>query len=203
MDEIIYYIHVNGQQRGPFQKHQLIDAGMTSETMVWRSDLPNWVPAHTLPELVEILQPNFGQPQQPNYGQPQQPNYGQPQQPYGYGQPQQPYGYGQQQPPYGGGQVPGMLPPGWTNWLGWAIAGTVIGAFCCCIGLIFGIIGIVKANQANSLARKGFIQEAEDINGNAKTMTIISLILGGLSILAVIFYYLIYGALIFTALSQI
>ena len=132
----------------------------------------------------------YGQPQQP-YGQPQQP-YGQPQQPYGqpqqpYGQPQQPYGqpqqpYGQPQPPYGQPQPYGNPVPH-TNWMPWAIVGTIVGALFSCIGMIFGIIGIVKANNANKAYAVGDETGGDMNNSSAKTMTIIALVLAGIGLI--------------------
>ena len=139
----------------------------------------------------------YGQPQQPYrqpqqpYGQPQQP-YGQPQQPYGqpqppYGQPQQPYGqpqqpYGQPQPPYGQPQPYGNPVPH-TNWMPWAIVGTIVGALFSCIGMIFGIIGIVKANNANKAYAVGDETGGDMNNSSAKTMTIIALVLAGIGLI--------------------
>ena len=132
----------------------------------------------------------YGQPQQP-YGQPQQP-YRQPQQPYGqpqqpYGQPQQPYGqpqqpYGQPQPPYGQPQPYGNPVPH-TNWMPWAIVGTIVGALFSCIGMIFGIIGIVKANNANKAYAVGDETGGDMNNSSAKTMTIIALVLAGIGLI--------------------
>ena len=132
----------------------------------------------------------YGQPQQP-YGQPQPP-YGQPQQPYGqpqqpYGQPQQPYGqpqqpYGQPQPPYGQPQPYGNPVPH-TNWMPWAIVGTIVGALFSCIGMIFGIIGIVKANNANKAYAVGDETGGDMNNSSAKTMTIIALVLAGIGLI--------------------
>ena len=56
----------------------------------------------------------------------------------------------------------------------WAITSTVLGFLCYCIGCIFGIIAIVKANDANNLYREGRIEMAEKENSTARTMTIIA-----------------------------
>lgn len=113
--------------------------------------------------------------QQPNYGQQQaygqQPNYGQ-QAPYGtQGYAQQPYG---QQAPYtqGGygqqGQYGQQIPAGFcpTTWLWQSIVVTIL---CC---LPFGIVGIVKASQVESLWRQGRQLEAERASRAAKTWTL-------------------------------
>ena len=202
----MYFIISEGQQAGPFPKEHLKARGVEKDTYVWREGLEGWVPASELPELQDIFeetiiqavpQQPYGQPQQP-YGQPQQP-YGQPQQPYGqpqqpyvqpqqpYRQPQQPYGqpqqpYGQPQPPYGQPQPYGNPVPH-TNWMPWAIVGTIVGALFSCIGMIFGIIGIVKANNANKAYAVGDETGGDMNNSSAKTMTIIALVLAGIGLI--------------------
>ena len=202
----MYFIISEGQQAGPFPKEHLKARGVEKDTYVWSEGLEEWVPASELPELQDIFeetiiqavpqqpygqpQQPYGQPQQP-YGQPQQP-YGQPQQPYGqpqqpYGQPQQPYGqpqqpYGQPQPPYGQPQPYGNPVPH-TNWMPWAIVGTIVGALFSCIGMIFGIIGIVKANNANKAYAVGDETGGDMNNSSAKTMTIIALVLAGIGLI--------------------
>ena len=209
----MYFIISEGQQAGPFPKEHLKARGVEKDTYVWREGLEGWVPASELPELQDIFeetiiqavpqqpygqaQQPYGQPQQP-YGQPQQPYrqpqqpYGQPQQPYGqpqqpYGQPQPPYGqpqqpYGQPQPPYGQPQPYGNPVPH-TNWMPWAIVGTIVGALFSCIGMIFGIIGIVKANNANKAYAVGDETGGDMNNSSAKTMTIIALVLAGIGLI--------------------
>lgn len=181
----MYFIISEGQQAGPFPKEHLKARGVEKDTYVWREGLEGWVPASELPELQDIFEETIIQavPQQP-YGQPQQP-YRQPQQPYGqpqqpYGQPQQPYG--QPQPPYGQPQPYGNPVPH-TNWMPWAIVGTIVGALFSCIGMIFGIIGIVKANNANKAYAVGDETGGDMNNSSAKTMTIIALVLAGIGLI--------------------
>ena len=75
-----------------------------------------------------------------------------------------------------------------TNWLPWAIVATVLGFFASCIGAIFGIIGIVQANKANTLYAQGFDREGDSANSNAKIMTIIGLIFAAIGIIAVLWF---------------
>lgn len=206
MDNIIYYIHLNGQQQGPFEKYQLMNLGLTPETMVWRSDMPNWVQAGSLPELAEYINGGFNPYQQ---NQPKDPYYGNQPPHYGGGQPNYPYEnqpsyppepynnpapYGQQ--PFGSNNRGNGQPQGWTNWLPWAIVGTIISVIGCCgiLGLVFGIIGIVKANKANTLARLGNMPEANATNSTAKIMTIISLVIGGIGFLWILIEFIFLGA---------
>ena len=70
-----------------------------------------------------------------------------------------------------------------TNWLPWAIVATVLGFFTSCIGAIFGIIGIVQANKANTFYAQGYEREGDSANSNARIMTIIGLIFAALGII--------------------
>ncbi len=72
-----YYMHIGGQQVGPYEENELPSHGLTASTMVWREGMPDWVAASQVPELSHLLSPS----QQPPSYQPQ-PSYG-PQQPYG------------------------------------------------------------------------------------------------------------------------
>lgn len=46
-----YWIHIDGLQRGPMQLDELISAGVTPDTYVWREGLEDWVKAGELEEL--------------------------------------------------------------------------------------------------------------------------------------------------------
>ena len=208
--ETFYYIVVDGKQAGPFPKKDLAYSGLTRDTYVWREGLDGWIKASDLPELDEVFAPAAApgqpcqQPYQQPYQQPQAPQpyqepyqqqpYQQAQQPYqqqpyqqpyqqqAYQQPApQPYQQPYQQPAYGD-----MKPR--TNWLTWAIIATVLG-LCSCLGMIFGIIGIVNANKANSAYAMGDEATGDSSNSTARTMTIIALILDGLGIIGSIVYY--------------
>jgi len=72
-----YYMHIGGQQVGPYEENELPSHGLTASTMVWREGMPDWVAASQVPELSHLLPPS----QQPP-GYQQQSGYG-PQQPYG------------------------------------------------------------------------------------------------------------------------
>ena len=72
-----YYMHIGGQQVGPYEENELPSHGLKASTMVWCEGMPDWVAASQVPELSHLLPPS----QQPPSYQPQ-PSYG-PQQPYG------------------------------------------------------------------------------------------------------------------------
>lgn len=51
-----YYLSNNdGNFYGPFPVHQLLNAGIKRETMVWRKGLTAWYPAYLLPELNDVI----------------------------------------------------------------------------------------------------------------------------------------------------
>lgn len=174
-----YFVIINGAQAGPFPKNQLMTVGLQPDSFVWRQGLPDWVRAESLPELADIFMNDsaFG-----GYARPEEPvNPYAGQYPYGQRPP-----YGGQQPPYSQHPDPYSVygrnpqPIQHTNWLPWAIVGTIFGALFSCIGMIFGIIGITKANAANRFYNEGFEENGNMSNSSARTMTIIALVLGGI-----------------------
>lgn len=76
-----------------------------------------------------------------------------------------------------------------TNWLPWAIVGTIVGCLFSCIGLIFGVIAIVQANKANNLYMQDNNREADRVNANAKTMTIISFVFAAIGLVFGAFFF--------------
>ena len=175
----MYYLIIDEKQVGPVPFEQLTTYGIGPDTMVWKEGMPQWAPASTLQELTPLF--NTGAPFSGNpYGQPQQPC----QQPW-----QQPYQ--QQQQPW---QQPGQPGQPWQSWqpqsnyerksqyMTLAIIGTVLGLFSC-LGLIFGIIAITKANSANKFYAMGDEVTAASNNSSARTFSIIALVLDGLGIL--------------------
>lgn len=154
-----YYMHIGGQQVGPFEQTDLIPNGLTPETPVWAAGMTDWKPARDVPALAPLF---MGQPgpdpqyAQPQYGQPQgQPQYGQPQ-----GNPAQQPQYAQ--PQYAQPQYGSTPPPMPDTYMVWAILVTL---FCC---LPFGIVSIVKASQVSSLYAAGNYQAAQSASQEAK-----------------------------------
>lgn len=73
-----FIIDKNGQQAGPFSIAQLIQQGITPETLVWKQGMEDWTPAWKVEELKNSIPPAYHAPEQ-NYQQPyQQPIYQQP-----------------------------------------------------------------------------------------------------------------------------
>lgn len=182
----MYYIVVNGQQAGPFEKENLKINGLTKDTLVWREGLNGWIKAADLPELDDLFaeESAFGAysdaPIPPAPAAPGAP-YGAPQQPYG--QPQAPYGAPGAPQFAPGAQYGNQGPIAHTNWLPWAIIVCVLGFCTSCVAGILGIFGIVQANKANSAYNAGDKMSGDSANSNARTLTIIGLVLIGLSII--------------------
>lgn len=162
---------VNGQSVGPFTLSELIlNPELKADTLVWKPGQNGWIPAKEIEELkVKFKGTDNGinnrfvnNPQyNPDHRYEKETRYYQ--------------GYGPDRD--------GYRPPFRTNWLPWAIVATIVGFFASCIGAIFGIIGIVQANKANSLYAQGFDKEGDMANSNAKIMTIIGLVFAGIGII--------------------
>lgn len=58
-----YYIMYNGQQVGPMSMEQLVCYGLNPNSQIWREGVPDWAPAYTQPELMELI--SKSRPQQP------------------------------------------------------------------------------------------------------------------------------------------
>lgn len=162
-----YYIFRNNVQSGPFPASRLLSEGLTPETPVWREGMPQWAKASTLPELAYLF--NNVDQEESAFG-----SYA-----------QNPADYAPHSHQYApGGQYRGYVPPvQHTNWLPWAIVATVFGFLCSCIGLIFGIIGIVNANKANTYFATGQETLGLAANSSAKTWTIVALVIGGIGLI--------------------
>lgn len=74
-----------------------------------------------------------------------------------------------------------------------AIVATVLG-LCSCFGLILGIVAIVYATQVDSKYNLGDYIGAESSAKNAKTFSIVSLVVTGVGIVISVIYYAVVGA---------
>ncbi len=147
----LYYAMIGGRRIGPASIVSLIEAGATAQTDVWCEGMPQWQQAGSVPEFSEALRRYAARA----------------------------YSAGPQANAYYSQQAPFAPAATHTNWLTWAIAGTILGFFCSCIGGIFGIIGIFQANKANTAFAMGDQAAGESANSTARIMTIISLVLAG------------------------
>ena len=178
-----YYIGINNQQLGPFEKDQLLANGLTPETLVWCNGMAGWEMAKNVPELSGLFVAQQPQYQQPQYQQPQ-------------------YGGGYQQPQYGGYQQQQYQQPQYQqhqhhafqqlpNYIGWNVAIMVISVFCCCnpISLIFGIIGLVNGTNVNKATSEGNYEVAQSKSRSAKSMAMIGTIIFIVGILIILIAY--------------
>ena len=200
-----YAMFEGHRQAGPHTISELMADGLREDTPVWTAGMSDWAEARTVSDFNSHFQrkrraesPDYGGnfPPTGENGFAQNPQYND-YFSYGrerrretiYNRPNQDYNN-----PYQRGNDYHNRPQLQTNWLPWAIGATVAGFFCSCIGAIFGIIGIVQANKANTLYSQGYDAEAERANGNAKIMTIIGFIFAGIGIIATIFLKGVYSA---------
>jgi len=57
-----YYAYIKGKQIGPFDITELKQQGVTPKTLIWHSELPDWIPANKDPELAEYFSDPSGPP---------------------------------------------------------------------------------------------------------------------------------------------
>ena len=190
-----YYIAENGQQAGPFEPNELLQHGLTVNSLVWCEGMPNWVSASQVPELMAVLsgQPfNPGNldtqlPQMPPMGEtplPQVPPFGgqqqQQTQPTTYGTPNQPYA-----PPQYGPSTNQTNPtrnqvmP--KTWLTESIIATVLCSLCCgvpYITLITGIIAIFMGSGVKNKFNSGDYVGANKKSSSARLWMLITVGVG-------------------------
>lgn len=185
-----YFISENGKPAGPFEPQELLQHGLTVNSLVWAKGMTQWQHAMDVPEVMAVInaqrqqqpqpqpqpQPQYYQPQQPQpqYYQPQQPQpqyYQQPQPQY-Y-QPQQPQGFPQQPAGFG------VEPPNDYKSLNMMLL--LFNIFCCCCGNIFAlisaIIGVIYSNKTATAIKYGAINQAISYSDTARMMAIITAII--------------------------
>ena len=192
-----YYIAENGQPAGPFEPNELLAHGLTVNSLVWCEGMPNWTSASQVPELNALLSGTTFNPSNVDMQLPPTPPMGEVQlpqvPPFGGQQQQQPAPYGT---PYGQGQTnqpyaPPQYGPSTTTqpsrnvmpktWLTESIVATIVSSLCCgvpLIGLIPGIIAIVKAMGVKSSFMKGDQAGAEKKSASAKMWLLITVGVG-------------------------
>lgn len=184
MNEEYYYIIENGERRGPFTGAALQLLGITADTLIWRPGVSDWVKVSDLPEASELLSGSdsaFGsyaeQPPRQDQGFQRQ-SQGFQHQGYQHQGPFRQWAPGQQSFHQNHSHGPVKQH---TDWAPWAIAGIILG-LCSCIGMIFGIIGLINANKANAYYIAGDDLNGDIANSSAKSMTLVSLIIGGIGL---------------------
>ncbi len=63
--QLYYFISADGRRLGPVPGEQLVNCGITPDTLVWGQNMSGWAPANTIPEIVALFtsQPQPTQPQ--------------------------------------------------------------------------------------------------------------------------------------------
>ncbi len=180
-----YYIAENGKPAGPFEPNELLQHGLTVNSLVWCDGMADWAMASQVPELMTMLS---GQPiNSGGYGAPL-PNTNIPFPPVGVPQPQQaPQGFPAPQPPVGNqpwnqpqyapNPQPGRQMP--KTWLTESVIVTVVSALCCCnfISLIIGIVAIIKAKSVKTKFQNGDVTGADSASESAKKWVIIAAVI--------------------------
>lgn len=57
-----WYIVYNGREVGPMSKEQLLSYDINPNSMVWCKGMPQWVPAYTIPELMDLIKKSVPRP---------------------------------------------------------------------------------------------------------------------------------------------
>ena len=70
-----------------------------------------------------------------------------------------------------------------------AVVATVAAFLLSCIGMIFGIIGIVQANKANTAYQRGDFSIGDSANSTARLMTIIAFVFAAIGLFGSIWIF--------------
>lgn len=175
-----YYLIDNGTPAGPFDREELAAHDITPDTQVWHEDLETWTAARDISSLADLFTGNTPQATT------------QPSAAYGQGSCPPPYAYGY--PRYAPAES--AAPANFRSGKGLAVTSIVIasmamvfGIFCLFIpwifaipSLILAILSMSKAGDAVRVAATGNIGAADRMAHFARTMGIISIILGILAL---------------------
>lgn len=148
-----YFAVINGNQVGPKSVADLKSLGVGKDTMVWCEGMSDWQRADTVEDFRRVFAPSV--------------------------------------PPYMGSQPDNAYLQGMrrSGWQGWAIASGIVNFLTMwvvwfpAIGLVFSILGLVFNNDANTKYAAGFPELGERAESQAKTMTIVSLVIAGIALL--------------------
>lgn len=188
-----YWTIIDDRHAGPFTAAQLMEMGLTAETPVWYSGLPDWVEASEIEELRLLLAPPV--PQAPDI--PETPVM--PRQPEPSVQPWTPQQVAPQPEPYPAQQAapqpaahpvePEPMPQPAQQWewqqeavipdepcppayLAWSIIVTIL----CCMPL--GVAAIVCSAQVKQAYNRGNLKKAQKMSDWAQWLIMLSIVLG-------------------------
>lgn len=60
-----YFMYKDGQQMGPVSKDNLLEKGLTPETLVWRQGMTDWTPAYLVSDLASLFRQETVQEETP------------------------------------------------------------------------------------------------------------------------------------------
>lgn len=157
-----YMMSADGRRIGPVEARELVSYGLTRDSLVWRKDFSEWVPASRVPELNSLLSSIPPEPQDSE--EPPAPpsgsnNYQQTNRPPQSGAPFVNQSFSQQ-------QCGNMTRP--DNYMVWSILATVL----CCLPL--GIVSIVYSGKVNDYWEQGRSVEAKEASDKAKMWAMIA-----------------------------
>lgn len=152
-----YWIARNKERTGPFRRDELLDAGLTEDTLVWREGLPTWTRAGSLEELKGLFDGSISEDTTPKVTPPS------------YASPD----YSPQRKPFAPTAQPtAQIPEKPTSYVGWSIAAII----CCC--MIPAIVALVFGMKVGSRYDSGDYAGAEKASETAELWLIISIVAG-------------------------
>lgn len=157
-----YWIARNREKTGPLRRDELLDAGLTEDTLVWREGLPTWTRAGSLEELAGLFRDNdTGIETGPAPQETPPPAYHTPRPP----QPRDAFVPAEAKPA-------ARLPEKPASYVGWSIAAIV----CCC--MIPAIVALVFGMKVGSRYDNGDYAGAEKASEMAEIWLIVSIVAG-------------------------
>lgn len=169
-DSRLFFAIIDGKQTGPYTADALIGMGINGNTPVWTQGMEKW----TIAENVDDFKDKFAM-----------------------------------RPPVYSPEPPEEIKPFPIRrkciWMGWAITSSIINFITMLIigfpfiGLVFGILGIIYSNNADSKYASQFPELARSDESNARIMTIISMVIAGISIIGAVLTCIFIGVAILNA----
>lgn len=176
---MVLFAIVNGQQVGPFSPEELVgNYAVDAATMVWHEGLPQWVPASSVPEMMNAINARFAP--QPVVAPEPQPVVVPPTEPQTVAVPQpvaaapvysQPTPVNEPAEPRA--DVAECGAP--YNWMYLAIVGAVLGTFFYIIGAGAGVAALILSLNAQNKYKAGDVEGAFNLNKTAKILTFVGL----------------------------
>lgn len=170
--DMYFYLDTNNQQQGPVNAEDLPRYGVGRETKVWKQGMGDWQEAGSIPELEPLFASSVTPP--PVYNSVSSVTPPAPQAAPLYDRPKE------TAPLYDRQEKPAPKKP--DDMLVWSIMSTIL----CCIPT--GIVAIVYSSKVNTAWNEKDYDAAYEASRNAKTWSIVSLVLGVVS-------YIVFGIL--------